>query len=362
VTAVTNLCFPFRATLLKARGEEMKHTGLLVLLLFVMTTFAAAEPKTVADYLDLAHQKETADDYAGAIAIYDAILEQFPKDFVTVYASRAEDLAEIKEYKKAIADYTTALDLDTSENSKELVLDHGVVLKMRGEAKQYSGDREGAVADFTQALALNPGDTELFSDRADNRLRIGDCAGAISDYSSALEAMPEIIYYEGRAIGRICTGDLQSASADYHIALQKSNESDAEVNQHVVHDADLSAWALGVRLGHKDAADAQLSARLTAATAPSDIDQEYDAARYFLGQVGESVLFQDATTLKTKQPQYAGTYESDAYYFAGLKQLANGNKSEALKDFQKVLEYRQHSITVPELTHAWIEELNRHPK
>jgi hypothetical protein len=64
--------------------------------------------------------------------------------------------------------------------------------------------------------------------------------------------------------------------------------------------------------------------------------------------------------LKAKQPQYTGTYESDAYYFAGLKQLANGNKSEALKDFQKVLEYRQHSITVPELTHAWIEELNRH--
>jgi tetratricopeptide (TPR) repeat protein len=338
----------------------MKHTGLLVLLLFVMTAFAVAEPRTVGDYIDLAHQKETADDYAGAIAIYDAILEQFPKDFVTVYASRAKDLSEIKDYKKAIADYTKALDLDTSENSKELALDHGVVLKMRGEAKQYSGDREGAVADFTRALALNPGDTELFSDRADNRLRIGDCAGAISDYSSALEAMPEIIYYEGRAIGRICTGDLQSAFADYHVALQKSNESDAEVNQHVVHDADLSAWALGVRLGHKDAADAQLSARLTAATAPSDIDQEYDAARYFLGQVGESVLFQDATTLKTKQPQYAGTYESDAYYFAGLKQLANGNKSEALKDFQKVLEYRQHSITVPELTHAWIEELNRH--
>jgi tetratricopeptide (TPR) repeat protein len=338
----------------------MKPTVLFMLVLFVMTRFAAAEPKTVADYLDLAHQKETADDYAGAIAIYDAILEQFPKDFVTVYASRAEDLAEIKDYKKAIADYTKALDLDTSENSKELALDHGVVLKMRGEAKEYSGDREGAVADFTLALALNPGDTELFSDRADNRLRIGDCAGAISDYSSALEAMPEIIYYEGRAIGRICTGDLESASADYHVALQKSNESDAEVNQHVVHDADLSAWALGVRLGHKDAADAQLAARLTAATTPSDIDQEYDAARYFLGQVGESVLFHDADVLKAKQPQYTGTYESDAYYFAGLKQLANGNKSEALKDFQKVLEYRQHSITVPELTHAWIEELNRH--
>ena len=80
----------------------MKHTVLFLLLLFVMTTFAAAEPKTVADYIDLAHQKETAHDYAGAIAIYDAILEQFPKEFISVYASRAEDLYEIKKYKKDV--------------------------------------------------------------------------------------------------------------------------------------------------------------------------------------------------------------------------------------------------------------------
>ncbi len=331
----------------------MKLTALFVALILAMTSAAIAEPKTVADYINLAHQKETADDYAGAIAIYDAILEQYPKDFVSVYASRGADHSEVREYKEAIADFSKALELDTATNPNDLALDHGVVIRMRGEAKQYSGDREGAVADFTQALALNPGDKEIFSERADNRLRIGDCAGAISDYSSALEYLPgTVIFYEGRAIGRICTGELQNAFEDYRNAMQRSDEFT---------DSDLSFWALGVRLGRKDAADAQLSSRLAATPTPTGIRQDYDAARYLLGQVDESVLFRDADALKAKQPKYADTYESDAYYYAGLQQMAKGNKAEALKDFQKVLEYRQHSITVPELTHAWMVELNRHP-
>lgn len=88
----------------------------------------------------------------------------------------------------------------------------------------------------------------------------------------------------------------------------------------------------------------------------------FPAARYFLGQIDESVLARDAAALKADERSCHECYESNAYYYAGLKQMADGHKAEALKDFQKVLESPRHMITVPELTHAWIEELNRHPR
>jgi tetratricopeptide (TPR) repeat protein len=339
----------------------MKLAGLFFALILASTLSFADEPKTVADYLALAHQKEASSDYADAIAIYDAILEQFPKEFAGVYLDRAEDLCEIKNYEKAILDFDKALALDTAENPHDPAFKHGEVFKERAQAKEHVGDRTGAISDYTQALALDPKDFMLLSNRADNKLRLGDCAGAISDYSSALTLLPGSVYYEDRAIGRICTGDLQGAFEDYHHSTQMSNELDASIPQHVVHGTDLGAWALGVYLGHKDGADAQLLARLTAATKPADIGQEYDAARYFLGQADESILFRDATALKAKDPKFAESYESNAYYYAGLKQIANGNKAEALKDLQKGLEYHRHMITVVDLTNAWIAELNRHP-
>ncbi len=340
----------------------MKWTALAAALMFAISVSAGARAETVEDYLKIAHQKDADLDYAGAIAIYDAILKQYPKEFPDVYADRADARSSIDDYKGAIADFNKALALDSVKKPKDQFLNHGVVLKERGNAKRYSDDYKGAIADYTQALALNPKDNELLPDRADVRLTLGDCAGSVSDYSAALATEPEAIYYEGRAIGRICTGDLQGASDDYRIAVQMNKDIDAGIPQRVIHGLYLSAWALNVRLGHKDAADAELAAELANADAPSsDIEQYYDAARYYLGKADESILFSDAAALKAKQPKYADTDDSDAYFYAALKQVADGNKAAALKYFQKGLTFHRHMITVPEQTHAWIKELGRKP-
>lgn len=339
----------------------MKQTVLLAAFIAAMAVPAmAGEPQTVADYLKLAEQKEGDLDYGGAIEIYDAILKQFPKEFPDVYVSRAEDLALVGYEKEAIKDYDKALALDSAD-PKGPYLKHDVILEDRGKAKADIGNYKGAVADFTKALASRPKDPFLFYHRADARLSAGDCAGAISDYSSTMEFIdtPSSLYYEGRAIARICTGDLQAALEDYRTDIALENKSDSESNAHNMHDSFLNAWTLMVRLGRKADADAQLSAELAAAGAPDGVGATHNAARYFLGQADEAVLFSDAEALKAKQPDAAGSFESDAYYYAGLKQLADGNKAKALEDFRKVLAIRQHTVTIPELTHAWIKELGR---
>ena len=73
---------------------------------------AAAKAETVADALQQARDKEKQGDSAGAIEVYNAIIEQYPKEFPLAYALRADDRSLADDDKGAVADYTKALDLD----------------------------------------------------------------------------------------------------------------------------------------------------------------------------------------------------------------------------------------------------------
>ncbi|HUW98028.1 MAG TPA: hypothetical protein VMV40_04175 [Acidiferrobacter sp.] len=350
----------------------MKRTGLFIIFFFVCAVPAMAGPKTVADYIQLAHQKEgtffDSDHYRDleqAIEIYDAIIKQYPKEFPEVYLYRAEDLVTAGYEKRAIKDFSKALTLD-SANPKGPYLRHGVIYEERGEAEESTYSYKAAAADFTRALASRPTDRKLLGERARVRMERGDCGGAISDYSSAIEqATPgepaSSLDYEGRAVARICTGDLPLALGDYRTAIRADKALDAHAHQHFIISGELNKWALLRYMGRKSDADQELSAELVAAGTPTGIDSEYDAARYFLGQVKEAVLFGDADALKKRQPEYAGSFESDAWYRVGLKQVADGHRAAALRDFRKVLAIHQHTMGVVESTQAWMRELNRKP-
>ena len=84
---------------------------------------AAAQAATVADFLQQAKDKEGQGVWAGAVDIYNAILQQYPKEFALVYALRASDRTLLDDNKGAVADYTKALDLDN--DPKDPSLDHG---------------------------------------------------------------------------------------------------------------------------------------------------------------------------------------------------------------------------------------------
>ncbi|HEY4328125.1 MAG TPA: tetratricopeptide repeat protein [Phycisphaerae bacterium] len=61
----------------------------------------------------------------------------------------------------------------------------------RGRAKQFSGDLEGSIADFTRMIAQWPTNPKGLTCRADVRGQAGDLRGAIDDYSSAIELNPK---------------------------------------------------------------------------------------------------------------------------------------------------------------------------
>jgi tetratricopeptide (TPR) repeat protein len=57
----------------------------------------------------------------------------------------------------------------------------------RGFAKQTKGDLEGAIADYSRALELNPRYATAYHNRGIAKRARGDLDGSIADYSRALE-------------------------------------------------------------------------------------------------------------------------------------------------------------------------------
>ena len=101
-------------------------------------------------------------------------------------------------------------------------------LLARGVAKAQQGDKTGAIADYTQAIAINAGDAETFYKRANTRYDLGATEQAIQDYTQAIKVNPshtKAIY--NRALARRDTDDKRGAVEDLTQVL-RLNPSDGD--------------------------------------------------------------------------------------------------------------------------------------
>jgi len=88
--------------------------------------------------------------------------------------------------------------------------------------KLRNGDYDGAIADFTRAVELDPNMSALYLLRGNAKKMKRDYAAAISDYTRAIELEPEYkdVMLTARAGVRELTGDLEGAIADYTRAIE----------------------------------------------------------------------------------------------------------------------------------------------
>ena len=61
-----------------------------------------------------------------------------------------------------------------------------------GNAKYLQGDYDGAIADYSRAIELDPDDAAAYYNRGNAKSELDDYHGAIADYSRAIELDPEI--------------------------------------------------------------------------------------------------------------------------------------------------------------------------
>ncbi|MGB3263605.1 MAG: tetratricopeptide repeat protein [Microcoleus sp.] len=196
-------------------------------------------------------------------------------------------------------------------------------LLARGVAKAQQGDKTGAIADYTQAIAMNAGDAETFYRRANARYDTGATAQAIQDYTEAIKVDPshaKAIY--NRGLARLETGDKRGAAEDFTQVLRLSpSDGDAYYQRGLAYYdlADyrtaIEDYTQAIRLNPKDAT--AYSNRGLARSASGD-------------KAGAMADFTQAIQISPKQ--------ASVYYSRGRSRFNLADYQGAMEDYSKAIE------------------------
>jgi tetratricopeptide (TPR) repeat protein len=116
------------------------------------------------------------------------------------------------DFDAAIADYTEAIQVNP--NVAEVYV-------ARGNAFYDRGDKQAALQDYNQALRLNSNYAAAYVERGNARDDLGDSKGALEDYTQAIQISPNLAEaYDNRAVTHIRLGNNQEAIADLEKAVQ----------------------------------------------------------------------------------------------------------------------------------------------
>jgi tetratricopeptide (TPR) repeat protein len=91
----------------------------------------------------------------------------------------------------------------------------------RGIAFDINDEFENAIADYSEAITLNPNDVDYYFNRASAYIAIGDNGRALEDLSAALQLAPDdggIVYSRGLILE--AQGDLEGAKTDFKRAYE----------------------------------------------------------------------------------------------------------------------------------------------
>ncbi len=131
-------------------------------------------------------------------------------DFL-LYETRGGVFHILKRHQEAIADYTQAITINPQ---------YALAYNNRGLAKSNLGDKAGAIADYTQAITINPQYALAYYNRGLAKYESEDKTGAIADYTQAITINPQDANtYYNRGFAKDELGDKAGAIADYTQAI-----------------------------------------------------------------------------------------------------------------------------------------------
>jgi tetratricopeptide (TPR) repeat protein len=128
------------------------------------------------------------------------------------YINRGNVRHNRKDYVTAIADYDQAIRLDPN---------YAIAYNNRGNSRKARGDLDGAVSDYDQAIRLDPKFASPYMGRGIVHHDRKDYAAAIADYDQAIRLDPKYeSAYINRGNSRKAKGDLDGAVSDYDQAIR----------------------------------------------------------------------------------------------------------------------------------------------
>ena len=130
---------------------------------------------------------------------------------VNTFLERGDAKAKKGDWNGAIADYSQVL---------AIVPQSSVAYNARGLARESKGDMDGAIKDYTQALTIDPQMAAAYNNRGNAKIAKNDLDGAIADYSDAVRIDPTLAAaYDSRGNAKTAKDDLDGAIADYTQAI-----------------------------------------------------------------------------------------------------------------------------------------------
>ncbi len=131
---------------------------------------------------------------------------------------KAFALSGLGRHKEAVETYSRCIwEFDRTRNAAWLTWSYN----NRGSDRVEIRDFAGAIEDYTQAIQLNPKHIFAFNNRGNVKSDTGDYDGAIEDYNEALRLDPKFAgAYSNRANARLKKGDYDGAISDHNSVLQ----------------------------------------------------------------------------------------------------------------------------------------------
>jgi tetratricopeptide (TPR) repeat protein len=224
---------------------------------------------------------------------------------------------EQKDYQGAIADYTEAIRLNPN---------YVYAYLGRGNARDDLGDKQGAIADYNQAIKINPNYADAYYNRGYVRNNLEDKQGAIADYTQAIKINPNYANaYYNRGYVRDDLGDYQGAIADYTQAI-KINPNDADTyNNRGISRSNLKDYQGAI-------ADYTQAIKIN----PNDADTYNNRGISRRNLKDYQGAIADYTQAIKINPN-----DGDLYYNRGLARRNSGDKQGVIADFQKAAELYQ---------------------
>jgi tetratricopeptide (TPR) repeat protein len=248
-----------------------------------------------------------------ALGYLDQALRLKP-DYAWAYNGRGEAYRNLKDYPRAIQDYTQAIRLNP---------DIALAYSNRGEAYRNLKDYPRAMEDYTQAIRLEPHLAEAYLNRGAAYVDLEDYSRAIQDCDQAIRLKPDYAeVYINRGAAYLGLKNYSRAIQDLDRAIRlEPHLAEAYLNRGAAYVA-LEDYSRAIQ-------DCDQAIRLE-----PDLAEAYlNRGNGYLGLKDYSRAIQDLDRAIRLKPNYA-----EAYNNRGLAYLLLGNRVHGCSDAQKACE------------------------
>lgn len=241
--------------------------------------------------------------------------------FASGYSSLGYILYSSGDFQGAIENYSQAILLN-SEDLKSYL--------SRGLAFSQTKNYQNAIADFNEAIRLCPQYAQAYAERGIALAAIGENQSAIEDCNRAIQLDPQYVRaYFGRGAARFYSANYQGVLEDFTLLSRMTPSA-------------ISYYNLGI-LEYSQGTNSQAIKHLTKALY---IDPNLTAAYYVRGNAcydlgDEQGAFADFSEAKHIESVGAGEIYSEdefAFYASGLAGHRLGNREKAIADLQQSAE------------------------